>query len=204
MPAYFNISLQFEKKDIYRTFMKDFYAILEKAGMKFKRGYYGSENNTFEEICKWNQQKLEENFKLGFTEHYSHDFKQMMFDFGNYSHVRGFWLNKYPEHNNFSFEIVIPEDDVLIFEGKLEFQQDKIKQLLELVKKIWQFPYIRTVQTGLEGEDASTGLTNLINGRQPNVTPFSIVEEKYNCFDNEKYQVEEIFRDGILLMMEKL
>ena len=116
MPEYFNISLQFERNDIYKTLVKDFYAVLEQAGMKFKGGCWGAEENSFEEICACNQNKLEGNFKLGFTEHYSHNFKQVLFDFQQYSHVRGFWMNQYPEENTFSFEIVIPECEVLVKE----------------------------------------------------------------------------------------
>lgn len=199
MPAYFNISLQFERKDIYESFMKDFYSILNEYGMKFKSGYGGAEDDSFEVICECNQRKLEDNFKLGFTEHYSHDFKQVLFDFGEYSHVRGFWLNQYPDEDTFSFEIVIPEDEVLVEEGKAIFRREKIEELLALSKKLWQFPYARTIQTGLEAMDASTGIADLLNGLHPNVTPFSMIEEKYNCFDNREYQVERISRDGIVL-----
>ena len=90
MPEYFNISFQFERKDIYKTFVKDFYTVLEQAGIKFKSGCWGSEHNILEEICVCNQRKLEENFKLGFTQHYSYNFKQVLFNFETYSHVRGF------------------------------------------------------------------------------------------------------------------
>lgn len=204
MPEYFNISFQFERKDIYKTFVKDFYSILEKVGMKFKSGYWGSEDDTLEEMCAYNQKKLEENFKLGFTEHYSHNFKQVLFEFGQYSHVRGFWMNRYPEENTFSFEIVIPESEILVKElweeGIVIFQKEKIEALLQFAKKIWKFSYIRTIQTGLEGYDASTGITALMNGILPNVTPFCIVEETYNCFDNEEYEVERIFRSGIVIV----
>ncbi len=206
MPEYFNLSLQFERKDIYKTFVEDFYFILEKAEMKFKSGCWGSEHNTLEEICMCNQKKLEENFKLGFTQHYSHNFKQVLFDFQQYSHVRGFWINQYPEENTFSFEIVIPESEVLVKElweeGIVVFQKDKIEAFIQFAKEVWKFPYIRTIQTGLEGYDASTGITALINGMLPNVTPFCIVQEKYNCFDSETYKIEEIFRTGIVLWKE--
>ncbi len=35
MPAYFNISLQFKREDIYDNFMNDFYTALNIAGLKF-------------------------------------------------------------------------------------------------------------------------------------------------------------------------
>ena len=209
MPEYFNLSFQFERKDIYKTFVKDFYTVLEQAGIKFKSGCWGSEHNTLEEICACNQRKLEENFKLGFTQHYSYNFKQVLFDFKTYSHVRGFWVNQYPEQQTFSFEIVIPESEILVKElweeGKVLFQKEKIETLIEVAKEIWKFPYIRTIQTGLEGFDASTGITALLEGNLPNVTPFSIIQEKYRSerCQMENIEVEKIFREGILLTSRK-
>ena len=35
MPAYFNLSVQFRREDLYPSFVRDFYAMLDKAGMAF-------------------------------------------------------------------------------------------------------------------------------------------------------------------------
>ena len=199
MPSYFNISLQFERKDIYGNFMKDFYNILSEAGLQFKSGYRSSEEMSLEEIVEWNQRKLEGNFKLGSAEHYSYDFKQVLFEYGTYSQVRGFWMNRYPDEDTFSFEIVIPESEILVEEEKRIFQRDKMDGLLYLSRQIWQFPYVRTIQTGLEAAEEATGLADLLNGAKPNVTLFSIVEKSYHCFDDADYQIEKIDRDGIVL-----
>ena len=113
MPAYFNLSVLFRRNGLYPTFVKDFYTMLDKAGMKFRSGYWGFEEDSLEETIEWNQQKLEEDFNLGFTEHHSHDYKQVIYRFGGYSEVRGFWMNNYPEDGEFTYEIIIPESDVL-------------------------------------------------------------------------------------------
>ena len=95
MPAYFNMSLVFERKDIYPEFTRDVNDLLQKAGLKFKSGYYDEKKYSLEEISSWNQKHLENNFQLGFTEDCSHDYKQMLFEYGGVSEVRGFWMNNY-------------------------------------------------------------------------------------------------------------
>ena len=97
MPAYFNLSVQFRRDALYPTFVKDFYTELDKAGMKFFSGYWGYEEDSLEETIEWNQRKLEADFNLGFTEHCSHDYKQVVYKLSGYSEVRGFWMNNYPE-----------------------------------------------------------------------------------------------------------
>lgn len=201
MPAYFNISLQFKREDIYSNFMNDFYTALDTAGLKFLHGY---DNEICQkQIIEWNQYKIEQNFALGFTEHRSHDYKQSVFSFENYSEVRGFWLNNYPEDNTFCYEIIIPESDVLISECNVIFQQQKINELLELSKRIWQFPHIKVIQTGLEEDDASTELSKIEKGEYPNISPFAIVEKENIQFINSEYYVNQLLgkRNGILLIL---
>ncbi|NDO45615.1 hypothetical protein [Clostridium sp. MD294] len=201
MPAYFNVSLQFKREDIYSNFMNDFYIALDIAGLKF---LHGCDNEISQkQIVEWNQHKIEQNFVLGFTEHRSHDYKQSVFYFKNYSEIRGFWLNNYPEDNTFCYEIIIPESDVLVSECDTIFQQQKINELLELSKKIWQFPYIKVIQTGLEENDASTRLSKIEQGEYPNISPFAIVEKENIQFINSEYYVNQFLgdRNGILLIL---
>lgn len=192
MPAYFNISLQFERNDIYDNFVEDFHKALDQADLKFKAGYWGFEKDSCESVIEWNQMKLEQNFQLGFTEHHSHDYKQVVFDYSDYSEVRGFWMNQYPEEGMFSYEIIIPEHDVLNCEYPIKFKEDKINELLMLAKQIWLFPYVKAIQTGLEGSDASIGLTELKMGSCPNIYPFAIVDGSDDFLINTEYCQEKI------------
>lgn len=200
MPAYFNISLQFKREDIYPSFMKDFYAMLAKAGMNFKSGHWGFETNSCKDITEWNQKLLENDFVLGYTEHHSHDYRQALFDFCEYSEVRGFWLNRYPDKDTFSCEIIIPEDDVLDAEGGQIFKREKVTGLILLAKELWKFPSVQVIQTGLEGSDASTGLKELCVGIQPNVLPFCMIRSEYCCFSDSGYDCETIPGMGKLLI----
>lgn len=59
MPAYFNLSLEFERENLYPDFMEDFFEFLEQTGMRYLSGYWGAEKNSGDEIIRWNQLKLE-------------------------------------------------------------------------------------------------------------------------------------------------
>ena len=54
MRAYFNLSIQFQREDLYPLFVMDFHTALEKAGLIFKSGYWNSEDNSFAEIVAFN------------------------------------------------------------------------------------------------------------------------------------------------------
>lgn len=189
MPTYFNISVQFKRYDLYPLFVKDFHAMLDEVGMVFQSGYWGFEDDSLEEIIRWNQRKLEEDFNLGFTEHHMHDYKQVVYSFSSYSEVRGFWMNNYPDDGEFTHEIIIPESDVLAEEYLVQFKIERIEELIELAKRIWQFPLIKAMQTGLEGNDASVSLAKLAGGRYPNIWPFAIIEETEACYNDSEYDI---------------
>lgn len=154
MPAYFSISVQFERKELYPSFVKDLYSVLENAGLKFKSGYKWCEKENLNEITEWNRKLLEQNFRLGFTEHYTHDYKQVLFDHGDYSEIRGFFLNNYPQDNLFVFEIIVPESDIMEAEGSGVFIKEKIEEWTGIAKEIWTFEPVRAIQMGPEDSDA--------------------------------------------------
>ena len=112
MPAYFEMSLQFLRKDLYPGFMTDFDAHLEEAGLAFFDGFWEDRGLSQKEIAAWNQKKLEKDFCLGPTTHRSRDYKQTLYRFGDYSEVRGFWMNQYP--TKFSSRIVVSSINLLL------------------------------------------------------------------------------------------
>lgn len=192
MPAYFNLSVQFQRDELYSLFVKDFYAMLDEAGMAFQSGCWEFEKESLEETIKWNQKKLEENFNLGFAQQSRYDYRQVRYDFGSYSEVRGFWMNQYPETGEFTHEIIIPESEVLEKEYPAKFKKEKIGELLEFSKKIWQFPPVRAIQTGLEIEDTTVGLVEIAEGGYPNIWPFAIVKETGICYKDSIYDLRPI------------
>ena len=74
MPAYFEMSLQFLRKDLYPDFIADFDAHLAKTGLKFLDGCWEDEGLSQTKIAAWNQKKLDSDFVLGYTTHRSHDY----------------------------------------------------------------------------------------------------------------------------------
>ena len=149
MPAYFNMSLVFERKDIKPNFTRDVHNMLHKAGLVFKGGCFDAEKYSLEEILCWNQKHLENNFQLGFSEHYSHGYKQMYFKYGEFSEVRGFWMNNYPEVDEFTLEIIIPEDDILEYNENGQFgcsyRVKEIQMLVNACKILWNNPLIKLI-----------------------------------------------------------
>lgn len=204
MPAYFNMSLVFERKDIYPDFTVDVHKLLHKSGLVFKKGFCEAEKDSLEDILSWNQKHLENNFELGFSEHYSHGYKQMLFYYGEFSYVRGFWMNNYPEDDEFTLEIIIPEEDILEYDGNGEYgysyKQREVQVLKNSCKVLWNEPLVKTIQTGLEGSDATVSLQNIKEGVLPNIYPFAIVPYEFKkMFCKTKFCIEELDNRGILV-----
>ena len=192
MPAYFEMSLQFLRRDLYPGFIADFDAALDRAGLKFASGAMEDEGLSREEIAAWNQKKLDEDFVLGMTTHRSHDYKQTLYRFGDYEEVRGFWMNQHPGKGVFTYFIIIPESEVL--ECNLTFRVDAAAELLELAKGLWQFPSVRAIQTGLEFSDGPAGLKALEAGEAPYTEPFAILEQDCRSPVDAAVQVTELTR----------
>lgn len=203
MPAYFEMDLIFKREDIYPKFVGDFYNHLDESGLKFKSGYWGFENDSLEDTISWNQQKLENNFQLGLSEHHSHDYKQTVYEYGGFSEVRGFWLNNCPQDDEFTFLIIIPEDEILDFSKELfPFRKDSTEKILTLAKAIYKFPLIQTIQTGLESPGGSIqSLPKIKNGTPPLTEPFAVIP--CECLERLKtsdYEVHTIERNGAVII----
>ena len=206
MPAYFSVRFQFRRECLYPDFMKDFYNAPFEAGLKFKSGYWYGKHDDCETIINWNQQKIEDNFVLGRAQHVKFDYKQMLFDFGGFSEVRGFWLN-YKEENEFDFYIIIPEADVFeyfkpTYEDK--YFADKIKIIASAAAEIWENTPALAVQTEHELTEADNSLDALEKGNSPTVLPFAILPNEYMVLNNEVYTVTELSEKGSLVVRKKL
>ncbi|MGN0695423.1 MAG: hypothetical protein ACI4J5_01510 [Oscillospiraceae bacterium] len=204
MPTYFNISVQILRSDIYGSVIGDFYAALGNSGMKFISGFRGCEDNSFNEIIGWNQSKLEQDFKLGYTEDHLNDYRQVLFEFGDFSPVRVFIMNNYPEQDTFSFELLIPEADVISCGYPLRFRADRIYPLIGAAELIWQLPFVQTIQTGTEADSAAVGISALKNGKcAPHISPFAITGELLGSVSPDITAEELSGRKGYLLLNEK-
>lgn len=200
MPAYFEMSLQFQREALYPDFIRDFDAALDRAGLRFLSGCHWDGFPSRREISAWNQQRLDENFVLGMDEPSSHDCKQSLYQFGDYTEVRGFWMNQYPVRDAFTYFLIIPEHEVLEG-GVLRFRAEAAEELMELAKGLWQFPPVRSIQTGLELSDPPLSLSELRRGQSPDACPFVLVECDCHPFDDGSLVIPLTGdRPGLLLL----
>lgn len=174
MPAYFSVEFQYTKKDIGK--IREIYNALLACGLKFKSGYYGSENDSWDDIIAWNQSKFDDDFELGYEEHYSHDFKQILFDFYDFSEVRLFIVNLHGA-SEISFHLIIPEADLIGNTKPCDtmMQTDKMKLIKQLAIDMWRHGGICSIQVGWEGSECAVSMEEMINGIKPIAEPFAVV-----------------------------
>lgn len=210
MPAYFNLTLCFKREDLYPNFMKDVYAAIEQAGMRFKSGEPDFESLRLEDIVCWNQTLIEQDFVLGWDEHWHHDYRQCYFSFGDFTEVRGFWMNHYLEEeselNEFTYSIIIPEAELMPYEdycGEIWFYSDKISLLMTFAKKLWRtLPTLCSIQTGIELSDLVTSTMALRQGKSPLLCPFAVIPQELRLLQTDiaNLAFEDIERDGLLII----
>ena len=203
MPCYFSMDLVFRQKDLCPTFVAGFHDALTQAGLPFRSGFWGCEGSTLPEIIAWNQGKLEGDFRLGFTEHYAHGYRQVLFDCGGFSEVRGFWQNQCPGAEQFSFYIIVPEDDMLTDGWQLPFLVPRVRHWAAVAERLWNaFPPIRSIQTGLE---ASPPAADLDRGQAPQVLPFAILPAAdERLLPPGRFSRNALERNGLLVLNETL
>ncbi len=199
MPAYFSISFELNKS---KTAIKDFCNALIDAGLVFKSGYWGFENDSFDDIITWNQKLLDNNFQLGYKQHHSHDFKQMLFDFSDFSEVRLFIINN-ENSSTFDFELIIPEDDFMEYEKNgNEYiphnRTEKMELLKTLAKSMWNSLEILAIQTFWECSYCPPKAKKISNKIKPKAEPFCVIKNS-SVVEKLGLPFEEIGRTGVLV-----
>ncbi|MBR1701067.1 MAG: acyl carrier protein [Lachnospiraceae bacterium] len=207
MPAYFSMKFVCEKKCIYPKLVQDFYTALIGNGFRFAGGYWGYDMDTPEEIIAWNQAKLEADYVPEPSEPYFNGYKQMLFEYGGFSEVRGFWLNR-REDAYFEFHVILPEDELICWhKSGPEYDAKKVDRLVLLGEKMWQFPCVCLIQTELELSDPSPSLEEICDGAEPGAEPFAILPEAaWNVWNEknaseEKYVCRRTDRGGVIIKL---
>ena len=200
MPAYFSILFELKKgPDAIRNFCE---ALLH-SGPSFKSGYYESQNDSFQEILAWNQNKLNENFQLGAAEPAFHDYKQMQFSYLAFSEVRCFILNE-RESPAFHFHLIVPEDDLLEYgeeaEGVCSVRRktEQMEQLKSVAKKMWGNTALLAIQTGWEESDFPPSAEEIAGGARPQAEPFCVLPSAF-CRREPGLAYEPVGRTGMLI-----
>jgi hypothetical protein len=110
MPAYTTVRFQFGKESR-GALVRSFYKAFTSEGLAFSRVHaWGCRPDlTLEEIIEWNQQKLDEDFELGYDEDVSHDYRQVLLADHPFSECRVYILNG---RLSFSFHCIVPESEI--------------------------------------------------------------------------------------------
>lgn len=199
MPAYFSIVFELNKT---KTAIQDFCVALSDVGLAFKSGILDYESDSFADIIAWNQNKLDHNFALGYTENSSHDYKQMKFDFCDFTEVRVFVLND-KKSSTFEFFLIVPEDDFLEYRKNgdgyvVERRNERMDLMKSLAKRMWGETEILAVQTEWEGSDRPPKAKQISHQRPPQTEPFCIVSN-LSVADKLGLPFEQIERGGVLI-----
>lgn len=198
MPAYFSMIMEFSRAELDFDNMKELIAYIKHAGLEFKGGAYNAENETLEDIMDWNQKKLEEDFELGYDEDAVNDYKQMYFSYGGFSEIRGFIMNESPIRGEYTFTLLIPEEEVAV--DAKTYKKDAVDKLKAMATKLWILPKTRTMQTELELGEGISPEEDIRDGALPSACPFAIVSEKrFGHMDTANYDAEHIEYGGVIL-----
>ena len=199
MPAYFEIDFQYQKSDITESTVEDFFSLLTSCGLVYRSGFWHSENDNLTDILKWNQKKLQENLVLGYTEHYFHDYKQMLFNFCDFSEVR-LIVNNFSDDQSFSFYLIIPEDDFVDYDKANGDERlvEKMEIIKNLAVQMWSQGKMNCIQTAWEGSDCVPDYKDIIKGMEPSIEPFAIVPDNTYC-GTWNCSCEKTKRNGVLL-----
>lgn len=198
MPAYFSLTMEFNRAELDFDNMKELNAYIKHAGLEFKGGAWHAEGMSLDEITDWNQKKLEEDFVLGYEEDAVNDYKQMDFSFGGFSEVRGLIMNEEPVRGEFTFTLLIPEDEVAV--DAHTYKKEAVDKIKAMASKLWILPKTRTIQTQLELGEGITNEMDIREGAAPSACPFAIVSEKqFGHMDTADYTAEHIEYGGVIL-----
>ena len=195
MPAYFSVVFQFRRKDLYPGFVSDFYRDLGQAGFAFQSGCYEAENMSFEEIVRYNQARLDDNFELGYEEDGRNDYKQVYFSHLEYEEVRGFWMNFRG----------IREWEMMECETLWYFKMKKLAPVQRMAVLMWSRGSAAAIQTELELDDGAVRMSALQSGAEPSVRPFAVIPAACggHAYVNQ-YTVRNLEANGLLLTDEMI
>lgn len=200
MPAYFTLSIQRKTDKLTHDYVEKMYSAIIASGYPYKSGFWFHKDASFPEIIEWNQTKLEKGFRLGSTEHGSHNYMQILFDATMYHEMRGYWMHRDTE---IDFHLLIPESDILNFEGGDIFVEELIAPIRKLGVAIWENDLADVIQTSLELDDFYFRISEVQNGKNVMTRPFAIIPKlAITAFDNDYFSgkvITEVGNNGAII-----
>lgn len=199
MPAYLDLAFQYNKKKLTGQTVRAFCDALLDSGCSFTEGYWGSEGDSYDEIISWNQQKLEQNFELGRTEHYSHDYKQMCFQYAAFSETRLFIGNQ-QEDTHFSFDLIFPQNDLFDEDAPKPWvlRADQLEKVETLAIHLWETGTMDCIQACWELSDGPVSYRDIAAGSPPQIAPFCIIPKSV-LRSGWRVKPQPVGRDGAFI-----
>ena len=198
MPAYFNIDIVFDRNSITDHTVDELSFYLKHAALKF-REVFGNDKLTEKDAIARDQELLENNFSLAPDQDKSEDYLQIQYDMFGFTGVRGFFINNYPENNEFTFELLIPEEEVVGY-APYTIKKEAADQILHLITNIWHMPSVLTVQTSTELKGETVSASKFGEWKLPAANPYALVSEiQLKNIDTEGFDVRKFHVGGIIL-----
>lgn len=196
MPRYLSVSFQYSRRKLTDHTVRAFCDTLLRGGLSFAGGVLSSEGDSYDEIIHWNQQKLEQNFQLGHTEHYAHDYKQMYLQYADFSEVRLCIFNQRKEAC-FSFELLFLEDDLFADDPvhTWALRMNQFTKIEKLAAYMWENEAMECIQAGWEYAEEPVLYEDITAGVRPLIDPFCILPKS---IIRREWQVEylDVGRNG--------
>ena len=179
MPAYFSLVVECSKNCSENDLILDFYTLLTENGLTYLGGCSDNTANcSLNEIAAKNHGYLLNDKNSKNAEKYMFDFLQAEFQYSAFHETHVSLLDD-PDDDFFTFDLIIPEDDLVIENiKKVYWDREKINKLLDLAKQIWGKKYVNSIQTELEISEGFCSVDEITKGSKPSVEPFAILPEK--------------------------
>ena len=159
---------------------------------------------SFEELVRYNQARMDDNFELGYEEDGRNDYKQVYFSHSEYEEVRGFWMN-FRGIREIRFCLLIPEWEMMECETLWYFKMKKLAPVQRMAVLMWSRGNVAAIQTELELDDGAVRMSALQGGAEPSVRPFAVIPAPCggHAYVNQ-YTVRNLEANGLLLTDEMM
>jgi len=181
MPPYMGFSFKFGRSVKKKGLVRSFYEVCLRNGAEYAGCYPIELDATLDEVIDFNQRKLDGGFQLGLRTHFRNNYRQIMFNLGDFCHCRLFIMFYDKE---VSFNVVIPthefqaQPDDPTAPSSMNSAPDlyeKWRCLLTISKALWaELPVRRLVTDNEDGGDVikdTQGRLITVGG------PFAIVDD---------------------------
>ncbi|MGO4543096.1 hypothetical protein [Paenibacillus sp. 2TAB19] len=198
MPPYFSVYYSFPHSSFSEEFVEEVYKSFFHY-FPYKSGYWEAEDNSLEEIIRWNTNLLGKKFRLGFNQHVKNNYKQVLLDSELHDHLRLFWSC---DSKEITLHMITPERDVVLDDNTWRLNGNQIKSFINLSVGVWETHITNNIQTYHE-LDAPIPINRILKGEHPATDPFCIIGSK--TFMKIKDQIESRYflktiKDGVLIL----